>query len=157
MSDSCPVCKDADVEDIRHVAVECFYAVNEVAPDAQKLPFFREVPEEGGYWGITRRYPAGTRDDHTTEQTGESSFAIKTKQVPIDPIRLIEMTMFNVPCCKNCRADFLTMFGRWASGGLVTRSEPDEVNNVAIRENGRIVYISEAEFYRRQDERNRVD
>lgn len=60
-SRTCPICLDADMDDIRHVSVECFYDVSEVAPGASREPIFRGVPEDAAIWGATRHYPAGTR------------------------------------------------------------------------------------------------
>ena len=100
----CPICQ-GEMDDTRHVGVECFYAVDEVAPNAEKRPIFREVDADGGYWGTTRRYPAGTKDKHRIVEIRAVESKVETDQVPVPPIRLIELSLYSVTCCKSCRAD----------------------------------------------------
>jgi hypothetical protein len=139
------------MEDSRHVAVECFYAVDEVAPTATKVPFFAEVPAEGAYWGITRSYPAGTKDRHIASDGGVSESGIQatkiaTVQDPIGPIRLLEKTAFSVDCCKRCRGEFLAMFGKWSKGELVGERDDRPGAYIPVRVNGATVMMTEAEW-----------
>jgi len=122
----CPICK-REMEDTRHVAVECFYAVNEVVPNIEEVQIFNEVDENDSIWGITRRYKNGTRDEHSCVKTGPNSTRIDTKQVPCGDIRLVEMSMFSQTCCKSCRADFLEMFGKWCKGEFVTKEGEGDI------------------------------
>lgn len=141
----CPVC-EGDMEDTRHVGVECFYDVNEVVPSAEKRPVFQEVSEGASIWGMTRRYPAGTRDKHSTHKTGESSYKIETAQEPIAAIRLVENQIYSVTCCKSCRADFLDMFGKWAKGELRPRRDDSDEATIPVRVNGATVMMTQAEY-----------
>jgi hypothetical protein len=123
MENLCPIC-GKEMEDTRHVGVECFYDVHEVVPDAVKSVIFKEVDEGTTYWGVTRHYPEGTKDNHFVESEGKTEAGFKTtkigiKQDPIPKIRLLEDSLFSVTCCKSCRADFLWIFGQWAKGELV--------------------------------------
>ena len=150
--DVCPVCQ-GDMEDTRHVGVECFYDVHEVAPTADKRQFFQEVPENGSYWGVTRRYPAGTKDSHRFVSTGENSSKMETDQIPVAPIRLFENSLYSVTCCKSCRADFLQMFGRWSRGELRPRVADEEGRDIPVRVNGATVMMTQAEFDRHRNTR----
>ncbi|MCX4196792.1 hypothetical protein OMR07_15440 [Methylobacterium organophilum] len=150
-SRTCPICLDAEVEDMRHIAVECFYDVSEVAPEATRKPIFCEVPDDTAIWGVTRRYPAGTRDRFVTEDGGQTEggtplIRLRTVQDPIGGIRLAEKETYSLDCCKSCRGTFLTLFGAWSRGEHVRRSEPDEIHNIPVRQNGAIVYLSEEQF-----------
>lgn len=125
MADKCPICTEEE-EDMRHVMVECFYQVDEIVPQSQPTKFFKEVTQDGTYLGLTRRYSEGTRDEHFVEEetfteAGNPLTKIGIKQVPIDPIRLLELTGFNLTCCKACRGDFLMMLKDWADGKKVPR------------------------------------
>ncbi|MGE4043428.1 MAG: hypothetical protein AB7F35_01150 [Acetobacteraceae bacterium] len=147
------------MEDSRHVAVECFYAVDEVAPTAQKVPFFSEVPPEGAYWGITRSYPAGTKDRHVVSDGGVSESGVPvtrldTVQEPVKPVRLLEQTAFSVDCCKRCRGEFLAMFGTWSKGELVGERDDRPGADIPVRVNGATVMITEVEWreHRRRQE-----
>ena len=147
MSDDriCPVCQ-GDMEDQRHVGVECFYDVHEVAPMATKRRIFFEVDDKASVWGLTRRYPAGTEDKHRVVPTGEHSSRIETDQVPVPAIRLCNVTIYDVTCCKSCRGEFLNMFGQWARGKLRERRQDDDEANIPVRVNGATVMMTRAEF-----------
>jgi len=156
--DTCPICRQ-EMEDRRHVGVECFYAVDEVAPDTTKDTVLRPVPDDASIWGITRRYPAGTVDKHvvtgvTTSEAGYKTTHVGTVQEPIPPIRVVELTIYSMECCKSCRADFLRMFGRWTKGALVHREEDDPEADIPIRENGAIRLITREEWDRRRANEN---
>lgn len=122
MSDRiCPICGEM-AEDMRHVGVECFYDVKEYVPSAEERMIFKEVDENGSYWGRTRRYPAGTKDSFSSRpeiRNGETINICTTTQVPIEKIRLIESSNYSKECCKSCRHDFLCMFKMWSEGRLV--------------------------------------
>lgn len=159
--ESCPICK-GEMEDRRHVAVECFYDVSEVAPTATKQLILQEVDNDAAYWGTTRRYPAGTRDRHISSDGGVSEHGLKVVKVevvqdPTPPVRLLEQDLFSVDCCKACRADFLRMFGRWAKGEFV--SERNQDKDIPIRVLGSTRYVTLAEFdelrrsFRKDEER----
>lgn len=126
MRKSCPVCGH-EMEEERHVGVECFFDVQEIVPQTTKQPIFVEVDPVKTYWGTTRHYPAGTRDVHIVRdditQNGLHVVKIDVDQEPSEPIRLLEKNMFNITCCKSCRADFLAIFGRWASGEFAQQSD----------------------------------
>lgn len=147
--DTCQVCGEKNVEDIRHVSVECFYAVSEVAPMAAEGTIFKEVPNDGSYWGTTYRV-TGTMDKHridkkTTSPGGYEITHIETDQVEIPPMRLLEQSIYTVRCCKDCRADFLAMFGKWAKGEL--RASPDSAGaDIPVRINGALRYLTNAEY-----------
>lgn len=150
-SRTCPICLDADVDDMRHVSVECFYEVSEVAPETRREPIFREVPEDASIWGATRRYPAGTRDRFVTEDGGTTEdgtplIKMRTVQEPIGGIRLADQEVYSLDCCKSCRSAFLNLFGAWSRGEYARRHEPDEVHNIPVRQNGAIVYLSEKQY-----------
>lgn len=128
--DTCPICGRA-MEDQRHVGVECFYDVHEVVPSAVAQTVLVEVPEQGRYWGITRRYPAGRRDRHVPSDGGATASGFKVIKVdvvqePLPAVRLLEKPLFSVACCKACRADFLALFGRWASGEFAQGGNEDD-------------------------------
>jgi hypothetical protein len=157
----CPVC-NGEMEDRRHVSVECFYDVHEVAPYAEKDTLLQEVPHEGAFWGITRRYPEGTRDKPVVTGTsktpgGYTVTHIENAQEPIPSVRVIEKPVYTIPCCKDCRAEFLHVFGKWAKGELVCRAEPSPEANIPVRENGAIRYITREEWDRRRSEREKSD
>ena len=148
----CPICKN-ETEDMRHVSVECFYAVDEVVPEVKKEQIFTEVKKEGSYWGYTRTYPEGTRDKFITKEKqvkkGETPVTeITIKQQPVDGVRLLEKDIYSINCCKNCRADFLSVFEQWSEGNFSEDTEYNEEANIPIRENGAIRYISKAEWER---------
>jgi hypothetical protein len=141
----CPVCQ-GDMDDTRHVGVECFYEVHEVVPSAEKRPFFSEVEETASIWGTTRRYPAGTKDKRRVIKTGENSSKIETDQVPIPAIRLYENHLYRVTCCKSCRGDFLQVFGKWSRGELRPRRQDDDEANIPVRVNGATVMMTRTEY-----------
>jgi len=141
----CPVCQ-GDMEDTRHVGVECFYDVHEVAPSAEKLKFFQEVPEGAAIWGVTRRYPAGTIDKHRIIRVDENTSKIETDQTPLPAIRLRENTLYSVTCCKSCRADFLEMFGKWSKGKLRPRHDDTDEADIPVRVNGATVMMTRAQY-----------
>ena len=150
-SRTCPICLDGDVDDMRHVSVECFYDVSEVAPEVRREPIFREVTEDAAIWGVTRRYPAGTRDRFVSEDGGQTEggtplIRLRTVHDPIDGIRLVEQEVYSLNCCKRCRGAFLNLFGAWSRGEHVRRHEPDDTHNIPVRQNGAIVYLSEEQF-----------
>ncbi len=122
--DRCPVCRKM-CEDIRHVGVECFYRVNEVAPKMKEQLVLQEVHENAPYWGVTRAYPAGTRDEFSARQkTGEpNTTIIDTTQVPIPAVRLLEKTLYTIQCCKPCRGDFLELLKKWTNGEFKRKGE----------------------------------
>jgi len=149
-TEECPVC-GREMEDQRHVGVECFYDVNEAVPSAKKGTIFQEVDGKSVYWGVTQRYRKGTRDKWIAKdlpnKNGIKQTSMKTKQVPIKPIRLLEKSIYTVACCKACRADFLAMMGRWARGELVTDEGEGEV---LVRELGTNKRISREEWEARR-------
>ena len=121
----CPICNN-ECDDMRHVSVECFYAVDEYVPEAKVEPFFCEVDEEVSYFGTTRRYKEGTRDQFDRQKPNDSNvIKITTTQVPIDPIRLLEKSLYCVNCCKGCRHEFLSLFSAWYKGKFVQHSESE--------------------------------
>lgn len=150
----CPVCK-REMEDMRHVGVECFYQVDEIVPQMEPKPIFVEVDANTAIWGTTRMYPAGTRDHHTSVSTGPHSSRIDIEQLPIDPIRLMENKVFSMRCCKDCRADFLSALKDWADGvsqarmrRLVHEAEmaiEDNHTGAFVRDNGTIRELTEDE------------
>jgi hypothetical protein len=107
------VCREM-VQDIRQVGVECGYAVDESVPEAEKRSIFREVPADASVFEPTRRYPAGTVDRLVITKTGANSNKIDTLPEYIEPIRLVEQTVYSITCCKNCRGDFIGVFQKWA-------------------------------------------
>jgi hypothetical protein len=116
---TCAGCGDADVDDMRHVNVECFYQVNEVAPQAAPRTVFREVPDGVHPLGRTRRYWAGGADALRTWRCdnpgpGEDPVRVETVEEPLPPIRLVEVTTWGVRCYKPCSGRFLDLFGEWA-------------------------------------------
>lgn len=159
----CPIC-GGEMEDTRHVMVECFYAVKEIAPTAVPVPFLVEVEEGPSYYGTTRRYPAGTKDrfvstdlpptvisldDGSTTDVG--NIKVDVVQDPIPGARLLEKTGHSVTCCKQCRADFLTMFGAWSKGRLVgNRGHGD----IPIRVNGATRMVTYDEYERMRRDRS---
>lgn len=143
------------MEDQRHVGVECFYDVHEVVPSATKQTVLVEVPEKGRYWGITRRYPPGSRDRHVpsdgASDGGLKVIRVEVVQEPIPEARFLEKALFNVTCCKACRADFLALFGRWASGEFV---QPEGEGDIPVRVLGAVRLVNEDEFERLRTERD---
>lgn len=151
----CPICK-GEMEDTRHVAVECFYAVNEIVPEVKEIPIFQEVPEEASIWGITRQYDNGTKDDFSSEHGGYTEGGhpitkINRTQKPLEnpKIRLLEKTMYSLTCCKSCRADFMDLLRRWNAGEFI--SSPGE-GDIPVRIGGTIKYITEDEWHRMRAE-----
>lgn len=159
MSDfKCPICGNIE-DDERHISIECGYEVREVVPDVKEEEFFTEVPDDNTeYWGITRRYKKGTKDKWNYTQENDHKVNIDIEQVPVKDIRLYENKMFTIGCCKRCRANFLEMFRQWRNNEIIDEKQykPTEDKNIPIRENGALVYISEEEFYRRKNEKNRI-
>lgn len=133
----CPICK-LEMEDRRHVSVECFYEVNEYVPTAEKSMFFTQVDEGVGIWGHTRRYYDGTRDHHESIPTGPNSSRVEVSQVPIDPpdIRLLERQLYSLDCCKRCRHEFLMVFKMWSQGRFIEkyRTTADSMCREATKE-----------------------
>lgn len=147
----CPICSRR-VEDMRHVGVECFYQVDEVVPRMEPTPIFVEVSADTAIWGITRTYPAGTRDHHTAVSTGPHSSRIVIDQLPIDGVRLAENRMFSIRCCKDCRADFLNVLKRWADGEEI-REREGTGTGAFVRDNGTIRELTEDECLAFEKER----
>jgi hypothetical protein len=141
----CPICQ-GDMDDTRHVGVECFYEVHEVAPQADKVIFLKEVESDGFYWGVTRRYPAGTRDKFRTAPTGENSIRLDTEQEPIAAARAVEVPVYQVTCCKSCRADFLRMFGQWSRGALIQRQHERPDADIPVMVNGAVAWMTPSEY-----------
>lgn len=156
----CPVC-GGEMEDSRHVAVECFYDVSEVVADAQKSTIFVEVGADAPIWGTTRNYGAGTRDRFVVSEGRDtvppsgpmSVIHVERVPEPIPPIRLAELNSYSVTCCKNCRADFLRIFGRWARGDLAVRDHPSPEAVVPVRDLGAIRYVTKEEAEERRNEK----
>ncbi len=140
----CPVC-NGDMEDSRHVSVECFYDVHEVVPEADKSTIFREVEFDAAIWGVTRRYSGGTKDRHVVNQDGNVT-RITIEQDPVPPIRLVDQSVYSVTCCKACRGDFLRMFGKWARGKLRERRDDDDDRCIPVRVNGSTVMMTRDEY-----------
>lgn len=120
MSSICPICK-ADVEDMRHVSVECFYDVQEFVPDMIEEQIFVEVDDKNTYFGYTRKYENGMRDKFSKHDGGKTPGGTKITKIennpePIGPIRLLENHVFRINCCKGCRAEFLQMLADWREG-----------------------------------------
>lgn len=125
---TCIVCGDTDVDDMRHVDVECFYHVGEIVPQATPRTVFREVPSQAHPLGRTRRYWEGSADALRTWRCdnpgpGEADVRVETVEEPLPPIRLVEVTTWGVRCCKPCRGRFLDLFAHWARG---QRNPPSE-------------------------------
>lgn len=120
-TEKCPICK-RQVEDMRHVTVECFYAVDEIAPQTEQETIFKEVPKENTYLGHTRTYTEGERDNfdvkHELDEKGREIHKINNNPVPVDEIRLLEIAAYRQNCCKNCRHNFLMAFKKWTDGEL---------------------------------------
>jgi len=118
--ETCPICKKK-VEDMRHLRLDCFYAIEEFVSTLQKEVIFKQVPMKGGYWGTTRTYRKGTKDKHITKQhpIKENTFITTTKQIPIKDVRLLEVGAYYTDCCKSCRGDFLSLFKRFMNGEFV--------------------------------------
>jgi len=156
---TCPIC-NREMEDRRHVGVECGYAVNEFVPWAEQILHFVECDEEGAYWGYTRRYPAGTRDEFNVgkveERDGYTYTKVDTEQHPIDKIRLYEKMVYSVECCKACRADFLAIFGRWARGEYISH---EGYGDIPVRIGGTIKRLTPEEYeeYKKEREAERDD
>ncbi len=123
--EECPICKK-ETEDMRHVGVECFYNVSEVA-DVDSHRIFTEVEKDATYWGVTRTV-SGTKDSFEEKEVGDT-IHIKTTQVPADDMRLLEKTIFSKACCKSCRGDFLKMFGKWCAGEIVKKEWKERERN----------------------------
>ena len=151
MSSRCPICCQ-EMDDRRHVSVECFYKVDEVVPEAEESKIFVEVNEESTYFGYTRRYKDGTRDEFssTPDPVKENLTHLNVEQVPIGDIRLLENTIYTLECCKSCRADFLDMLKKWKQGEFVHRETNDPEANIPIRENGATRMITEEEWKERR-------
>lgn len=119
---TCPICK-RKMEDMRHVTVECFYAVDEFVPEIEQEVIFKEIPKEGSYWGHSRTYTEGKRDEfdvkHELDEKGREVHKIINNPVPVDDIRLLELAAYRQNCCKECRHDFLVTFKKWADGELI--------------------------------------
>jgi hypothetical protein len=141
----CPVC-GGEMEDSRHVSVECFYDVQEVVPTAEMQTIFREVPAEGTFWGTTRRYSGGTKDRHVISTVDEKTTKVDIEQDPVPAIRLLEQHVYSVTCCKSCRADFLNMFAKWSKGRLRARQDDNDERNIPVRVRGATVMMTLAEF-----------
>lgn len=146
----CPIC-GGEMEDARHVMVECFYDVQEVAPATKKTTFFCEVDEDKSIFGVTRRYREGSRDRHVTTDNGTTEAGFRVMKIdvvqdPIPPIRLLEKTGYSAECCKHCRADFLEMFGKWIRGDLAANREHGEEANIPVRINGAVKMVTMAEY-----------
>ena len=151
--ENCPIC-GKEMEDSRHVSVECFYAVEEVVPRAKKSVMLQEVTKKGSYWGITRRYPRGTRDKWFVAKRGVKkgikTTKIETRQISAKPVRLLENAIYTMGCCKSCRGDFLRLLGEWSRGEHAT---PEWGGNICVRELGAIKRITKAEWDERMAER----
>lgn len=159
--DLCLICGD-EMEDRRHVAVECFYNVHEVAPNASKNLVLVEVPEESSIWGMTRRYREGSRDRPVVAANGVTAGGtpiteVRMEQDPIPPVRLAEKHEFSVECCKTCRAEFLQVFGMWARGEMVKREQPGPEADIPVRDLGSIRFISMKEWEARRRAKERDD
>jgi hypothetical protein len=155
--ETCPICHK-EMEDRRHVGVECFYDVSEAVPETRKLPIFKEVDRKSTIWGITRHYPRGTRDKWFIKKVSVSKEGIKTthsgiKQVPVKAVRLLEDHLYSVTCCKACRGDFLRLFGQWAKGKFVT---PEGDGDIPVRELGAIKMLTRGEWESRNKKRTNV-
>lgn len=122
--DICPICK-RKTEDIRHVSVECFYAVDEIIPETEHEVVFKEIPKEGSHLGKTRTYKEGTIDDfHIEEEEREDKTPIChviNNPKPTNEIRLLELNVYRRNCCKSCRADFMQMMKDWSQGNLIRK------------------------------------
>ena len=123
---------------------------------------FVEVSPSSIIWGITRTYPAGTRDHFITRNESDNVLMLETEQVPIDGIRLMERSIFSMRCCKDCRADFLDMLKSWANGQSSARMERmlheadvtmEGHTGAFIRENGTLRKMTEAECVAFEQER----
>lgn len=138
----CFVCKQ-ESEDLRTLKIDCFYDLKEAIPEMETQQYFTEIEKEGSYWGYTRRYPKGTRDEFDVIEKTENCSEIKTKQVPIDDIRLIEQSFYSLRVCKNCRAAFINTLKNFADGLFqFDRGEGD----IPIRENGAIKFITRRQW-----------
>lgn len=135
----CPIC-NREMEDTRHVGVECFYAVNEYIPDVIEVKFMRPVSLTGAYWGITRTYHNGTKDKficteqepHIVKLDDGSEYTIPSTKIdriqeslPEDEQtqRFLEIGVYQMTCCKSCRADFLEMLTSWRKGRFINLYE----------------------------------
>ena len=149
-TEKCPVC-GKEMEDQRHVGVECFYNVQEAVPSARTSTIFKEVDAKGTYWGVTRRYKKGTKDKWVVTgrsvKNGVPHTRVDTKQVRVKGVRLLEDTLFSVTCCKSCRGDFLRLFRAWSRGEHVT---PEGDGEVLVRDLGALKRISVAEWESRR-------
>ena len=158
--EACPIC-GREMEDRRHVSVECFYDVKEIVPTATQAVVFQEVDKKTAIWGITRHYPKGKRDSifikkRSTNKLGTPVTEWGNKKVPVAPIRLLEKAIYSVPCCKACRGDFLRLFGEWAEGKHAT---PEGDGDIPVRINGAIKMLTPEEWekYRASKEKDHVD
>ena len=146
-ADICQVCGD-DGPDMRHVGVECFYSVQELVPDAEEQIFFVEIPDDGTYLGYKRKYPAGVRERFKTDRTSTNerdveTIHMKTVEAPIPAIRLQEISVYSIRCCKSCRAGFLGVFKRWREGEF---REGEGEGNIPVRINGTTRMLTEEEY-----------
>jgi hypothetical protein len=133
---TCPVCSNK-CGDMRHIGIECFYEVDEYVPESEKQIFFKEVDEKSTYWGVTRRYKEGTKDRIVQgEYEEEEVIKIITKQEPVDSIRLLEIPLYRVNCCKGCRHEFLSLFSAWFKAKFVQplASETEGIREVTLEE-----------------------
>lgn len=151
MSDEkCPICGKM-TEDMRHVSVECFYDVHEVVPEAKLEQHFIEVDPKGTYWGITRTYSNGKRDDFSAEEvkTEKNTTRIINSPTEITGIRLMEIGLYRMNCCKSCRADFLEMLEQWYHG---KHKHQDKGNGrIPVRIKGATRFVTEEEYQQMLD------
>ena len=143
--ETCPVCNEPK-EAMRHFTAECMYKMSEVVPKMKDKLFFEEVDLNGAYFGITRIYHQGKRDNYTSRTRDDGVIELANNEKPIGTIRLYETNGYTIRCCKDCRADLLTVLQRWSNGEF--RHEDTEEGNIPIRVNGATRMITEQEYFR---------
>lgn len=134
----CPICRK-ETKDIRHVGVECNYDVEEIIPDINKKKFYYPISMDKTYWGTTKIYYSGTvgkleiiPKENITEIVRKQILLPEDEQTQ----RFIEIPVFQILCCKSCRADFLEVFKQWRQGQFCKQlKDKCEIDNIYDEEN----------------------
>jgi hypothetical protein len=140
----CPICNE-EIEDMRHVTIECFYAVHEVVPQMEQEKIYVEVPMKGNYLAKTYVYKEGIEERVCAIKKEDEDF-IRYETVEHEtklPIRFVEKQSYISNCCKRCRADFLDVLRKWRNGDFISK-EGD--GDIPVRINGAIKMLTREQY-----------
>lgn len=114
----CPICKEEMSGEARHVTVEAFYSVDEVAPRFKAInSLYKIVKPDSVYLGSVLEFPKGSTDVFDYSRSiGPNCTEIVTKKQVVPPSHFLQLSGYSHDCCKNCRADFLKLCRKWSEG-----------------------------------------